>query len=437
VQFLAGQDNDVYELSMVDEYQEVRHYQGCTPIPGGACAITPDDAAWEAIAAKFSGRDVPLMVSGLSTDDGTRADSSPRTLRFTGAPLDAGLYYWNAGDGTLMRFDFGHAGAPPELFYNTPSGFCVGCHALSRDGTLAAVGIDSPSPSGIDVLDVATGDLLWQGYYGQISGSNYHAFSPDSTMLLTTDGYTLEVRDALTGVVLPYGNVNVHSLFPDWSPDSATIVYSDIGSSFCTSSPCSTFTTSTGSIAVRTFDGSGFGDETMLVQYDGQYNNYYPAFTPDSQWIVFNRVAQGEGFSMDSYNNSGCRLWAVPTTGGEPIHLGRADGGYTGNTWPKVAPVMYPYAGGMVTFFTFTSTRPIGVRPAGASQIWMAAFDPARAEAGDDPSFPAVHMPWQGTFSANHIAQWAQDIPHEPCGPMGECPTGEFCEGGECIPDID
>lgn len=439
-QYLDGTGNTLYELAMVDGYQEYRQYATCQTIGAGGCAVSPPTEAWTTIATKFTGKDVPVTVTGLGGTPASKATSSPRTMRFIGENLDAGLYYWAANTGTLSRFDFGHAGVPPELFYTAVGGSCVGCHALSRDGTLAAIGIDSPSPSGLHVVDVATKAILWQGGYGTVSGSNYHAFSPDSTMLLTTDGYTLQVRDSMTGAVLPFGNLSIASLFPDWSPDGGTILYTDIGGGFCSGSPCSTFTTSTGSLAVRSFDGTAFGVEQTIVQYDGLYNNYYPAFTPDSAWVVFNRVEAGAMWGMDSYDNRDCKLWAVSTAGTAPLELAAANGGYRGNTWPKVAPSMKPYANGTgsVAFFTFTSRRPIGIRAeTGTSQVWMAAYDPARAELGLDPSFPAVHLPWQETSSANHIAQWATDIPHDPCGPMGECPTGEFCEGGECVPDID
>ena len=93
---------------------------------------------------------------------------------------------------------------------------------------------------------------------------------------------------------------------------------------------------------------------------------------------------------------------------------------------------------GYVTFVTFSRRRPIGLRPSTeTAQIWMAAFDPARAGEGLDPSAAAVHVPWQDQASGNHIAQWATEIPRQPCGPDMTCPGGEICEGGQCVPQID
>lgn len=135
-----------------------------------------------------------------------------------------------------------------------------------------------------------------------------------------------------------------------------------------------------------------------------------------------------------------CQLYSLhvaATPGTQPRLLGAAQGGYTGNTWCKMAPSMLPYEDGQVAFLTFSSMRPIGLRPNSWNQIFFAAFDPARAAAGLDGSFSAVHLPWQSLTNGNHIAQWATDIVHEPCGPMGECPEEFECQKGECVPIID
>lgn len=436
VHFLPGTGNDLFEVTLAAGGHEYRRYARCTRT-GPGCRVVPTTADWEAFGPRFAGEDVAVSVAATTiADHASKTVSSPRTLVFATDVLDAALYYWAATDGRLYRVDFGRAGSGAELFYSGTD--CVGCHALSRDGTLAAIGLSSPSPSGLDVVDVASGDRLWGTSPGTTGGSNYQAFSPDSTKVLTTDGYAMRVRDAATGADLG-PSFQTGALFPDWSADGGAIVYAH-RSPTCTSTPCGDFTLAAGSIQTRpTTDGLTFGEPNTLVAYDGAYNNYYPAFTPDSAWVVFNRVASGGGAgTMDSYDNHNAGLWVVGADGGTPIRMGHADGGYRGNSWPKVAPKLLATSRGYVTFLTFSSRRPIGLRPTtDTAQIWMAAFDPARAAEGLDPSASAVHVPWQDQTSGNHIAQWATDIPRQPCGPDDECPGGEICEAGQCVPRID
>jgi len=59
-------------------------------------------------------------------------------------------------------------------------------------------------------------------------------------------------------------------------------------------------------------------------------------------------------------------------------------------------------------YFTFSSTRDYGVELVGLNQpqVWMAAFDPAKAKMNLDPSSSSFWMPFQDVNSHNHIAQW-------------------------------
>ena len=57
---------------------------------------------------------------------------------------------------------------------------------------------------------------------------------------------------------------------------------------------------------------------------DGQ-NNYYPAYSPDGRFVLFNRSPSNRN-SMDNatVTDAGVpdgQLWAVPSAGGTPVHL--------------------------------------------------------------------------------------------------------------------
>ena len=74
--------------------------------------------------------------------------------------------------------------------------------------------------------------------------------------------------------------------------------------------------------------------------------------------------------------------------------------------------------------------------PLTGTQLWMVAFDPARAAAGMDPSFPAFWLPFQDINSGNHIGQWSTEVPRANCSGSGQstCAAGEVCSNGKCRP---
>jgi len=101
-----------------------------------------------------------------------------------------------------------------------------------------------------------------------------------------------------------------------------------------------------------------------------------------------------------------------------PIALGNANSTSPNqtNSWPRWNPFMVHEPTGDLMYFTFSSTRDYGIEilqpnpPTQQNplqpQIWMAAFDPAKAAQNQDPSSTAFWMPFQDVKSHNHIAQW-------------------------------
>jgi hypothetical protein len=231
-------------------------------------------------------------------------------------------------------------------------------------------------------------------------------------------------------------------------------------------------------------NGSTFGTPTPLITSMGE-NNYYPAFTPDGQFVVFNRVPLTGAANMagncvntmtssgtcpnDAFSNPAARVFIVPVGGGTPIDLANLNGsGPLENSWPRFAPNVQHYKGDTIAWVTFASTRDYGdvVRnssmvngmpqhlcyppesPENGSmnkdviedpsclqpQLWMAAIDLTKAANGVDSSYPAFWLPFQDPKSHNHIAQWVQQLvgppPANDMGTPSCVPDGTACSAG-------
>jgi TolB protein len=176
------------------------------------------------------------------------------------------------------------------------------------------------------------------------------------------------------------------------------------------------------------FSGGSWGEGPELVAFGGQ-NNFYPTFSPDGNWVLFNRSPSNQ----NSFDAPDAQVWVVPADGGEAVHLATASSG--GDSWPKWDPTVYMHRSRPLMWFTFSSRRAYGLRlAAGAqAQLWMTAFDPSR---GADPSYPAFWMPFQELESGNHIAQWVTSVDRQPCTDDAQCAGGEFCSEGFCLPDL-
>jgi hypothetical protein len=207
---------------------------------------------------------------------------------------------------------------------------------------------------------------------------------------------------------MPGGGFATH---PDLSADMTKLVY-------VRATPGADWSFTNGTIYTRTFDPNtlAFGAETPLVTGGG--HNFYPSFSPDGKWVLFNRAPTG-----DAYNNVDSSLWIVKADGsGQPIQLSAfnaAAGGIT-NSWGRWAPFQQTVGANNEQIFwvTVSSKRDFGVRRINTGlaegsktpQIWMSPFFVSKAEAGQDPTTPAFRLPFQNLASNNHIAQWTERI---------------------------
>lgn len=438
--FLPGGGNNLFELTFIGGLVNLRVYLTCTTLAEG-CVYEPTESAWELLAT--AGRnDEPLQytIRGLGGSGNAAGTSGTNSLTFAGDDMLGGIYYWSAGAGAIMRYEFGRRGQTAETYLSvaqTGGTTCVGCHALSRDGKRIAVGLDIPGPAGVETYGVADRNLLW-GAGGTFTGDggNFFAFSPDASQMLVSDGSSIVLRDTDTGANA--NQVIANGTMPDWSPGGTQVVYARPAQQV----PCPIPDLCGGQPGVSSADivvtTAGNWTDANVVAPAGGANNYYPAFSPDGEWIIYNKTQLG-----DSYDAADAELWVVHKNGGTPIRLANASPPPGGDSWPKWAPYVSDYQGGKVMWLTFSSRRDYGLRlknsqmSEGRAQVWMVGFDPAKAAAGEDPSFAAFWLPFQDINSSNHIAQWVEEVHRQDCETTGECATGEFCEDGICVPSIE
>jgi hypothetical protein len=112
-----------------------------------------------------------------------------------------------------------------------------------------------------------------------------------------------------------------------------------------------------------------FGPEMPLVE--NANNNYYPSFSPDNQWVLFNQSTDNS--TSGAYNNPSATVWVVPTTlSGTPptaialAALNTSTAGLT-NSWGRWAPFAQTLGASSRPMFwvTISSKRDFGVRLVG------------------------------------------------------------------------
>jgi len=430
----------VFELALSTPSSRLRMYFGCPEAVAEGCIFTPDRAAWEAFATAAQGQGPVNYTLRGALPDGRVGTSGIRRLTVAEEPIRGGLYYWNAGGGTIDRFEFGVPGARAERFLDrgrTGASTCVGCHALSRDGRRIAVGTDIPTTT-LQVFDVASRTRLWSlgssgGFGGFPQQPNFQSFSPDASLMASSALAGLSIRDGNTGTVVEGPLGGGPASMPDFSPDGQHIVFARHDAP-AFGGLADTPGITGGRIVRLDRTGSGWTLGPTLAMGGG--NNYYPSYSPDGRWVLFVRSPSNTS-SMGADPDSGmsgvpdAQLWFVGADGGTPQRIGRAAG--LADSWPKWDPSLYEDRDRPLFWVSWSSRRAFGLRYAADTkvQLWMAAFDPAEAEAGRDPLRPAFRLPFQDIETGNHIAQWVTTVERQTCTTNADC-GGEFCIDGRC-----
>ena len=393
----------------------------------------PEDTDWKWLMGRASGHTISLSLAGAHLAGGHVVGPGKTSMEqplivSKDAATGALFYFATTGDqisgtGALQRLELGSR--QPDVFMNNAiSGSqCVGCHAISRDGSrLSFVGMDSlgsgRKTSLVDAANPTTRTPV-------VSSVAIGAFNPDGTRYIASSGGHLAIYDAMTGALVSNVTTSGPALYPDWSWDGKTIVF--VRPSALCSGGALDFGQSDifvygGSIVTMKWNGTAFDNEQVVVAADASSNNFYPAFSPDGSWIAFARASTsvpsswsvassaclGQNGNGVSYDNPSSSIWLLPAAGGTPTRLDTAnEGTMLTNSWPKWAPK----ADGEYLWMSLSSTRPYGIRLTGADahhQVWFTAI--RRPGSAQDPSAPAVWFPFQTLTTKNHVGQWSYKV---------------------------
>jgi hypothetical protein len=442
VQFVPATGTNLFEIAFTGPNGlNLRVYTPCVAV-GQGCGYTPEDAVWNTLEAAARNDTVTITIRATGSA-GTVGASAARALNFAEEDLQGGLYYWAASQGNINRYDFGRRGQTAEQFYTqAQSGaICVGCHALSRDGSRIAVGLNAPTPATLRLLDVATRATLYESagslIPGSAGGSNFEALSPDGLKVLTSENNNLVLHDSGTGAAL--GPTISNANMPDWSSDGTQVVFARAGGTACPLGLCASQPgVDSASLFTVPWNGTAFGTPTQIVAGGPGNNNYYPALSPDGIWVAFNRSAN------NSFDAADAKVFVVNAAGGAATDLMGVNTSI-GNSWPKFAPFISHFQGHTIFWLTFSSRRDYGIRllnsmASGMSmevaQVWMVAVSPDRINTPGDGGYPPFWLPFQDISTGNHIAQWTEKVARMGCTSDMQCMMGEFCSGGECVPPV-
>ncbi len=382
---------------------------------------TVSDEAWSDLRWWSADQEALLTVTGAVVDLASgallagpwRATSGRRfgTLSFS-AP--GRIVYWTTSTSSLQYASIGDSS--PSYFYGPDNngGNCVGCHEGTPDGQYMAVTTQSAAFGGF-VLD-----LFDNGDYTALPGLTGGADSTMHTPVTTwpafssaywtdTDRRMVAVQNShlvsinlLTGTVLGVA-VSGDALEqgePTWSPDGTTIAYassSEVIDGRTSDEPIDLY-------QVPYNDGSGGAAQPIPGAADPYWQEYYPSFSPDGQWLVYNRALEG------SYFSSWAEVMVIPAAGGTGVRLlandpppetGQTSPGLT-NSWPRWAPAWQDLGADRWYFLTFSSNRQYGL-----PQVWIAPWK--RDGSGAVVSYPALHLPGQDLATSNHTPVWLRD----------------------------
>jgi hypothetical protein len=424
--FLPGPSNTAFALSLQNAVTDITVYLACTTPLNNGCIYKPDAQLWQWLTlTNAGGAPVTWSLQGTDATGTSVGTSTAMTLAFSNDQINGGFYYWTNTAEAIMRWDFASTTqtAPQQVVGTSLEGACIGCHALSHDGTKLVAEVNGQNDGRTALVDVGTQTVI--NSFGNTPKSMFESWNPTGTDYVGVyadsgaTNYNLMILDGSSAELvstIDVGGTSTHPTdHPDWSLDGSHIAYVSQG----IAGTCQRFWN--GSIYQVAATGSA-APQPLVMAASNLENNYYPAYGPDNRHLVFDHSVCTSGSSTGTECNADTNPTAtlmmmdsvsvttpiVMTNANAP---GVADGSNTAltNSFPKWNPFIFnrSQTGGRLAWITFSSSRQYGLRtpPSGGVLLWMAAID-LDAPFTADPSSVAFALPFQDLTTSNHIAQW-------------------------------
>jgi hypothetical protein len=444
----SAQGQTLGRIAFEGDAIDLEVYAPCTPIASaalaGGCSIAlPADLEAD-LAGVSAGPKLTETVRLAGADGSSLAESAAIDARWSDTPLPGTIYYWStppmgmSGASEIVRMNLDAPGTPPEVYltnlddqaYAPPlSGgwACVGCHAISQDGTkmgitiggssiqangdgygslFALLDVASKTPTALRVTDDGGQQLSNDGF------AEFTTFSPDGTSMVQELQGQLFLRSAdatLASQGPLFASMTESQTQPVWSFKGDQIAFASWVPTLSIphgydSKDLNGNETPNAQIWTASASGSTFGAPALLVPRVANATEYYPAISDDSAYVVFNESScsgpqspGSDGYGMspcDGYDDPSARLRMVPVGGGTPLELDRASGRTSG--WPTSARGPTPGPASRPATACSRARRCTGSRsPRGAPMA-----PPSRDRPRGRPRRRSGSPPWPSTLPA-------------------------------------
>jgi hypothetical protein len=141
--------NDVYKLRLEETNYIYELYAVVTSIG----QLRVDQAIWDRVTASNGGEPLKVTLSRYRVANTTAYKSASETWTIAPASLRGAIYYWTASQingvraGHIARLRPG-SGAVPQAIGSGQSDPCMGCHAVSADGSTLAASVNAAPTQG-------------------------------------------------------------------------------------------------------------------------------------------------------------------------------------------------------------------------------------------------------------------------------------------------